>query len=172
MVSRRKLIGLTLAVAATAGAFLTVGLESAQARYAAYRQRYASWSYYPQQTYYYTYYYYKPYTEYSGYKYHYCIYYPTQPRDVYYYNTYSQQYWGRYDLEEKGYSMLAEKDRKKDLKEIDEKAFPEPGKMPAIPESEDKESMLELTKDDLPKLDAPKDAPVGGPKDAPKDAPK
>jgi hypothetical protein len=35
------------------------------------------------------------------------------------------------------YSLLAPKDRKRSLKDIPEKAFPEAGKMPPIPESKD-----------------------------------
>jgi hypothetical protein len=128
------------------------------------RHYYASWSYYPQYTYYYRAYYYKPYNDYEGYKYHYCIHYPTQPRYVYYYNPYSSQYWGRYDMEAKGYSLLAEKDRKKNLKDIPEEAFPKPAEMPAIPESTDGEKIPPIEPDDLPKGDAPKDVPAGAPK--------
>ena len=36
---------------------------------------------------------------------------------------------------------MADKDRKKDLKEIPEKAFPEPGKMPTIPGAKDSVAM-------------------------------
>ena len=56
----------------------------------------------------------------------------------------SQVYWGRYEIGSKGdkrYSILADKDRKKDLKEIPEKAFPEPGKMPTIPGVKDSVAM-------------------------------
>jgi len=76
--------------------------------------------------------------------------YPAQPRYYYYYNPVSRQYWGRYDLEEKGYSMLDEKDRKEELKDIPEKAFPKPAKMPAIPEVKD-EVTIEVPPSDLPK---------------------
>ena len=68
------------------------------------RHYYGGWSYQPKRTYYYSNYYYKPQVTYTGYKHHYCIYYPSQPRYVYYYNPVSRHYWGRYDLEEKGYS--------------------------------------------------------------------
>ncbi len=111
----------------------------AQAQYG--RQYYSSWSYYPERTYYYQYYSYKPYASYSGYSYHYCIYYPKYPRYVYYYNPYKRVYWGRYDCEEKGYSLLAEKDRKPNLKDIAEEAFPKPAKMPPIPDSTDGETI-------------------------------
>lgn len=149
----------TLSLAAViAAAFLATSGTKAEASYA-YRSYYASWSYYPQRTYYYRHYYYKPYTSYTGYKYHYCVYYPSRPRYVYYYNPYSKTYWGRYDLEQKGYSLLDEKDRKSNLNEIPEEAFPEPGKMPAIPESEDGETIPAIAADDLPKGEPPTDAP-------------
>ncbi len=35
------------------------------------------------------------------------------------------------------YSLLEDKDRKKELKDIPESAFPKPAKMPAVPESSD-----------------------------------
>lgn len=118
------------------------------------RQYYGGWNYYPARTYHYRYYYYKPYESYDGYAYHYCIYYPSQPRYVYYYNPYTSVYWGRLDLEAKGdnkYSLLEMKDRKKELKDIPESAFPEPGKMPAIPESKDGAAIEAFAADDLPK---------------------
>ena len=40
--------------------------------------------------------------QHTDYSYHYCIYYPSQPRYVYYYNPYTKLYWGRYDLEQRG----------------------------------------------------------------------
>jgi hypothetical protein len=118
-----------------------------------YRQYYGGWSYYPARTYYYRYYYYKPYDSYEGYSYHYAIYYPSQPRYVYYYNPYSGYYWGRYDTQAKGddkYSLLKPEDRKKNIDDIPEKAFPKPGPMPSIPESKDG-AKIEPPPDDLPK---------------------
>ncbi|MFN4261161.1 MAG: hypothetical protein ACK4RK_17875 [Gemmataceae bacterium] len=123
---------------------------------AAYRQYYSGWSYYPSRSYYYRTYYYKPYATYPDYKYHYCVYYPTTPNYVYYYNPVSNQYWGRYDLKAKGYSMLEAKDRKANVKDIPESAFPKPGKMPSIPDSEDAVAM-DAPPPDLPK--EPKDLP-------------
>jgi len=102
------------------------------------RQYYSSWSYYPSRSYYYTTYYYKPYVSYASYDYHYCVYYPSYPRYTYYYNPYKKVYWGRYDHQEKGYSLLAEPDRKGTIKEIDEAKFPAPRGMPEVPEAEDK----------------------------------
>ncbi len=124
-----------LSVAAVIAASLVVSVKTAEAIYR--RSYYYGWRHYPSRSYYYNYYYYKPYASYSGYQYHTCVYYPSRPSYVYYYNPYSQQYWGRYDLEAKGYSLLAQADRAKTLKEIPEEAFPEPGEMPAIPDSED-----------------------------------
>ena len=142
MLGRRKVLLALLIAASTLTAFS--GVASA-----AYRQRYSSWSYYPQRQYYYRYYYYKPYADYDGYKYHYCIHYPSQ-QYVYYYNPVRRVYWGRYDLEKQGYSLLAEKDRKENLSDIPESAFPEPGEMPQIPDSEDGEKVEKIAKEDLP----------------------
>jgi len=123
------------------------------------RHYYTGWTYYPAQTYYYSYYYYQPQVNYTGYKYHYCVYNTVQPNYVYYYNPYLQQYWGRYDLEAKGYSLLAAADRKERLKDIPESAFPKPAAMPPIPESKDGELMLPPDPATLPGTKDPKDAP-------------
>jgi hypothetical protein len=134
--------------------------SSSDARLYLRRQYYSGWSYYPSTSYYYSYYYYKPYDSYDGYSYHYCIYYPSQPRYVYYYNPYSKVYWGRFDTKGKEgeqYSLLAEKDRKKKLSDIDPKAFPKPGKMPEIPDAKDGERIEP----------PPKELPKGEPKDLP-----
>jgi hypothetical protein len=120
-----------------------------------YRQSYGSWSYNPGTSYYYTSYYYKPVVTYPTYKHHYCIYYPTKPRFVYYYNPVRKVYWGRYDVKDKGYSLLAEKDRKEKLDDIPEKAFPKPGKMPVIPESEDNVRIKPIDVESLPKAKTP-----------------
>ncbi len=107
---------------------------------AGHRQYYSSWTYNPTTTYYYTTYYYQPTVNYNGYNYHYGIYYPSQPRYVYYYNPHKNYYWGRYDLEGKDgkvYSILKEEDRKKNLDDISPDAFPKPDEMPAIPDSTD-----------------------------------
>ncbi|MCA9113751.1 MAG: hypothetical protein KDA79_01600 [Planctomycetaceae bacterium] len=94
---------------------------------------YGGWNYYGSRGYYYSTYNYTPT------RYHYCVYYPSKPRYTYYYNPYSQSYWGRYDLQGKPgaeYSLLAEKDRKKTLSDIPESAFPEPGALPKIDDPE------------------------------------
>ncbi len=157
--SRRKLLLSTL----LAASLFAIAIPTANAAFNAYRQRYSSWSYYPTRTYYYRYYYYKPAISYPTYNYHYCIYYPTRPSYVYYYNPVRRVYWGRYDLKEGGYSMLEEKDRHGDLEKIPESAFPKPGEMPVIPDSEDGERIERPDPDDLPKADAPEDIPGNRP---------
>ena len=127
-----------------AGAALLSQAGEAQAsRY--YRQYYSSWSYYSTTRYYYRTYYYYPTPAATTYSYHYCIYYPSQPRYVYYYNPVSKQYWGRFEFgvdgKPKGYSLLAPQDRKEKLADIPESAFPAPAAMPAIPESSDGEKI-------------------------------
>ncbi|MGE0607600.1 MAG: hypothetical protein AB7O62_10945 [Pirellulales bacterium] len=120
------------------------------------RSYYYGWKYYPRQTYYYTYYYYKPTPSYPKYDYHTCVYYPSRPSYVYYYNPVAQQYWGRYDLEQKGYSLLAPEDRSGKLSDIPESAFPKPASMPEIPDSTDGET---IPVPPAPPKDAPADAP-------------
>lgn len=154
---RRTALVVATLVVLTAGLVFT---GSAAANYLAGRHYYGGWNYYPSRTYYYSHYYYKPQPTYQGYKHHYCVYYTSSPRYVYYYNPVSRVYWGRYDVKEKGYSLLAEKDRKEDLKAIPENAFPKPGEMPPIPDSEDGEKMLPIDPATLPQAEAPKDAPA------------
>lgn len=122
------------------------------------RHYYSSWSYSPQKSYYYRRYHYKPYSSYSGYKQHYCIYYPSKPRYVYYYNPHRKTYWGRLDLEGKEgeqYSLLAPEDRKENLEDIPEKAFPKPGAFPKVPDKDLKDDLtVPPMKDGKPKADA------------------
>ena len=138
------------------GLTLALGLASVPAAWAGYgeRQYYdTTWSYSQSYNYYYVYYYYRPVVTYTTYEYHYCIYYPSQPSYVYYYNPTTQVYWGRYKVGSKGderYSILAEKDRKKDLKDIPEEAFPKPGPMPTIPGAKDG-AAIEPPPENLPK---------------------
>lgn len=136
------------------GALLISGLTTSAAwanRYAA-RQYYSGWSYRSTHKYYYRTYYYKPTPTYYGYKHHYVIHYPSRPQYNYYYNPYKKVYWGRCPSQTNGteaYSLLAEADRRENLEDIPEKAFPKPGKMPAIPESQDG-AEVDLPPDDLP----------------------
>lgn len=134
--TRLALLGLTVLAGLTAGTAVT----DAEAGYRGQRQYYSSWSYRPARTYHYSTYYYKPTPSYPSYNYHYCISYPSRPRYVYYYNPHSSRYWGRFDMQGKPgqqYSLLAEKDRKENLDDIPESAFPAPGPMPSIPEAAD-----------------------------------
>ena len=149
MFGQKKKMLLVLLIAI--GSLASIGTAANQN----YRQRYSSWNYQPARTYYYRQYFYKPTPTYTGYDYHYCIYYPSRPTYIYYYNPVRKVYWGRYDLEKQGYSMLEEKDRKEKLDDIPEEAFPKPGEMPAIPGAEDGEKIEKIGKDDLPKDDLP-----------------
>jgi hypothetical protein len=65
------------------------------------------------------------------------IYYRPKGQYLFYYNPYDKTYWGRYDLEAKGYSLLARKDQGERLARIPESAFPKPGEMPPIPGAQD-----------------------------------
>ncbi len=150
--SALKTLGVSVALAS---AFVVATNSTAQAG----RQYYSGWSYYQPSGYYYRHYYYRPTPTYPSYQQHYCIHYPARPRYVYYYNPGRQVYWGRYDLEQKGYSLLEEKDRKKNLDDIPEGAFPKPGQMPAIPDSEDG-ARIDAPPNDLPQGAPPKDLPV------------
>ena len=118
------------------------------------RQYYdTTWDYRPSYGYYYTTYYFQPTVVQNTYSYHYCIYYPSQPQYIYYYNPVSQVFWGRYEIGSKGdkrYSLLAEKDRKKDLKDIPDSAFPKPAEMPTIPGTKDGVS-IEPPPENVPK---------------------
>jgi len=135
-----------------AGLLVAVVVACSSSSVQAYGGYYSGYTYYPSRSYYASYYYYKPYYSYPTYNYHYCVYYPSTPNYVYYYNPYSGNYWGRYDLQAKGYSLLEEKDRKAKLADIPESAFPKPGNMPADPESTDGS-----------KIPAPPAPPTGAP---------
>ncbi|MFG0287253.1 MAG: hypothetical protein ACF8CQ_03715 [Rhodopirellula sp. JB044] len=153
----RRLLGLAF-IGATLSCFITP--ESAEAG-GYYRQRYSSWSYKPSSSYYYSRYTYHPVvsTVTTRYHYHYAVHYPSRPRYVYYYNPVRRVYWGRYDIQEGGYSMLKQEDRKEKLEEIPESAFPKPAEMPPIPESSDGEKMAKPDLTALPKHDAAPDTP-------------
>ena len=135
---------------------LVAGVSTAIAGYHSPRQYYSGWHKPAAKSYYYRVYYYKPVTTYVGYRHHYVIYHPQRPKHYYYYNPVKRVYWGRCPVEQTGaaqYSLLAEKDRKGNLEDIPESAFPKPGRMPSVPDSED----LEL---DLPPSDLPADLPA------------
>ena len=147
--SRAMLVVLTLVFGGLAG---TAGADQYSSR-----QYYSNWNHHVQRGYHYRSYYYKPTPSYVGYRHHYVIYSPSRPRHYYFYNPYKKQYWGRCDVNTNGqgqYSLLAEADRKGNLEDIPEKAFPAPGPMPRIPESEAGENAgMDLPPDDLPQAD-------------------
>jgi hypothetical protein len=113
------------------------------------RQYYTPWKKHATKSYYWRYYYYKPTAKAADYSYHYAIYYPSRGKKIYYYNPHKKVYWGAYDVEAKGYSLLAMEDRREHLDDIPDKAFPKPGRLPPIPDSEDGEA-LAVPSDDLP----------------------
>ncbi|MEZ6124166.1 MAG: hypothetical protein R3C49_13460 [Planctomycetaceae bacterium] len=157
---KAKLLMLSVALAAATSVMTPATAE------AGYRQYYSSWNYHPTRSYHYTRYYYKPTPTYSTYSYHYCISYPSQPRYVYYYNPHARQYWGRFDLEGKDgaqYSLLKPEDRKENLKDIPESAFPPPAQMPVIPEATDATG----TKSDGTRIEPIKELPPEAPEDVP-----
>ena len=121
------------------------------------RQYYGAWIKHPKNNYYYRNYYFKPTADYAGYKYHYAMYFPARPNHYYYYNPQIKKYWGRCPINNDGkplYSLLPEKDRKEKLNEIPDSAFPAPGALPPIPDSEDG-AILDLPPNDLPREDLP-----------------
>jgi hypothetical protein len=109
---------------------------------AGFRQYYSSWHRSPYH-YHYRYFYYTP----SAYDY--VISYPAQRRYLYYYNPVSRTYWGRFDLKTKGYSLLAEADRKGALKDIPEDKFPAPTDLPTV-HGDKGADKVEVPPDDLP----------------------
>ena len=150
----RRFLGLVMA-----GATLSCFFTANEAEAGGYRQAYSTWSYHPVNRYYYSRYTYRPVVTTTTYHHHYCVHYPSRPRYVYYYNPVRRVYWGRYDLQEGGYSLLKNEDRKEDLESIPESAFPEPGEMPVIPDSEDEVRMAKPDLKDLPKVESAEDTP-------------
>jgi hypothetical protein len=140
---RRNWLGLAWALAVGVGVFVGGRAD------AGFEQSYSGWHKSPY-SYYYRYYYSLPNTH------DYVTYFPTQPRYLYYYNPVAKLYWGRFDLQAKGYSLLAEADRKGLLKDIPESKFPVPGDLPAVPGGQDGEKVL------TPPVDLPADLPVAG----------
>lgn len=125
---------LALALALGTTAVAEAGYGYYYPSYGYYRPYYSSYSYYNYGGYYYSKYYYQPS------HYHYVI---ATPRYSYYYNPYRKVYWGRYDHEAKGYSLLKEEHRKGTLAEIKPEWFPAPGEMPRVPEAGDDAPRME-----------------------------
>jgi hypothetical protein len=124
------------------------------------RQYYGAWEHH--RSYSYRSYYYKPTPTYAGYRHHYVVSYPYDHKHYYYYNPYKRTYWGRCDAYGEGqpyYSRLPEEYQRHSLAEIPESAFPAPGPLPSIPESQDG-GRLDLPPDDGPP--GPSGAPAGG----------
>jgi hypothetical protein len=133
-------------------AFALASSPRPAADYYSARQYYATWHKPAQKSYYYRTYFYKPAPTYAGYKHHYVIYFPSRPKYYYFYNPYKKVYWGRCPADHGGkplYSLLAERDRKGNVEEIPESAFPQPAALPPLPESTDG-ATLDLPPDDLP----------------------
>jgi hypothetical protein len=129
-----------LALAGAVALAAAVGVSSAQAGSG--RQYYSGWQHSPR-GYAFSTYFYKPYASFPGYCHNYALWYPAAPNFVYYFNPDKGTYWGRFDLKTKGYSLLAEKDRAKQLKDIPEKAFPAEGPLPQVPDAKDKLTLAE-----------------------------
>lgn len=132
-------------------AVIAGSLLAADRAEAAYRQFYGSWAYHSGHGYHHRCLYFKPAADDTSFRSHYCIYYASKPRYVYFWNRYEQKYWGRFDTEGKAgarYSILKEEDRREKLDEIPESAFPPPGAMPVIPGAEDG---VTIDPPDLPK---------------------
>lgn len=145
-----------LLIALTACGLFSAGAGSAEAKD---RQYYSSWTYNYDQAYWYRTYYYLTSATATDYSHHYCTYQPSTPRYIYYYNSNSNVYWGRYDLEGKvdsEYSELKDEDKKKELKDIPDAKFPKPAKMPKIPDAKDNATVKAPPKELPPKEIPPK----------------
>ncbi|MCA9114985.1 MAG: hypothetical protein KDA79_07850 [Planctomycetaceae bacterium] len=120
-----------------AAAMAGMWAETAQA---AYRQYFTAWAYHEQRDYHYRTWYFKPTEQTSGYRHHYCLYFPTRPKYVYWYDPTAKQFWGRYELSGKEgarFSVLKPEDRATSIDAIAEDSFPAAGPMPALPDSTD-----------------------------------
>ncbi len=124
------------------------------------RQYYGHWSKHPSRNFHYRNLYYKPTPTFRGYKHHYVVFTPKDPKHLYFYNPYKKQYWGRCPVDygdKPVYSLLKPEHRKPTIKEVPEDAFPPPGDLPPLPDSTDG-AVLELPPDDLPlSADTPAD---------------
>ncbi len=99
------------------------------------RQHYGPWSFYPDRKYYWCRYYFSLQQGARTYQYHYCIYYPSRSQYIFYYDPAGRVYWGRFDREAKGFSMLQPAERNASLNQIAAGAYAPAGAMPAIPGS-------------------------------------
>jgi hypothetical protein len=140
-----RVVKLSVLVSVLAAAPLSVHAEPP-------RQYYSDWRKHAEKPYFYRWYYFKPSATDREYHYHYGIYYPSRGKRVYLYNPETKRFWGYYDMEVKGYSLLPTEMRRQRIDDIPAESFPKPGKMPPIPGAEDGAAMLEPP-NDLPKLD-------------------
>jgi hypothetical protein len=157
-----KLVKL-LALAGAVALLAAVGVMFARSGYG--RQYYGGW----QQSgkgYYFSIHHYRPDPGSLTFRTNYAIYYPQTPRYIYFYNPLKGTYWGRFDVQTKGYSLLAEKDRAGLLKDIPENAFPTEGPLPSVPDAKDKLTLAEPP--DLPGGEKLDNTPPTG--DKPSDA--
>ena len=106
------------------------------------RQYYGGWQR-SAQGFYYSTHHYRPDAGALTFSTNYAIFYPEHPQYIYFFNPLKGTYWGRFDVKTKGYSLLAEKDRAGRLKDIPEKAFPDEGPLPEIPDAKDKLTLAE-----------------------------
>jgi hypothetical protein len=119
------------------------------------RQFYSAWRRAPRRGFFYRIHSFRPRATVAVYSHHYVIYHPNRPRYFYYYNPVQRRYWGRCEIGQAGegrYSLLAECDRRENLADIPESAFPPPGPMPFIPGAD--ELRLEFPPADLPSAEA------------------
>jgi hypothetical protein len=147
-----KVMAAVLAVASMLGTLAEPTLANPYAP----RQYYGNWRRHATYSYTYRTYYYKPSPTYVGYRHHYVFSFPSRPKHYYFYNPYTKVFWGRCPVNAQGngaYSLLAEGDRRGNVEDIPEEAFPKPGKMPRIPEATD-DAPLDLPPDDLPGKDS------------------
>jgi hypothetical protein len=152
-----------LTLAGAVAVLAALGVWSAKAGFPG-RQYYDGWR--PSgKGFYFSTHHYKPSYDAAGYLSNYAIWYPSAPRYVYYFNPAKKTYWGRFDVQTKGYSLLAEKDRAGLLKDIPEKAFPAEGPLPQVPDAKDKVTLD--VPPDLPAAEKPGNA--AGTADKPED---
>ena len=84
-----------------------------------------------------TYSYYVP--AYRVYRAHVAVYVPSRPRYVYYYNSHSRVFWGRYDTQAGNYQLLPDAAKRADLAQIREADFLPGGPMPKEGEGSDEQ---------------------------------
>lgn len=140
-------------------ALVALGAFSVSAAGAEPRQHYGPWEKNAKH-YFHREYYFKP-TPKSNYEVHHVVWYPAKPQYYYYWNPAKQVFWGRAPvLSAFGcypvYSMLAPEDRKPEIKDIPETAFPKATTPPTLAEAAGVE-----------KVKTPNDARLKLPQDGP-----